>query len=551
MKKTVIRLLLAAILIVPTVVAIVNSNHVRYAPSNERDVTRIVIEDTTGASVTYDRDETGERSDEVIAFFFRLNSRKTPIVAVPDTVLQEKPYLVTFFTKVKKEEYRYYFSMDPNYCYLFGPDGESYQLGPDDAAEFLSSDLSRCYYENSSLPTLMLSGEYKVAPKEASWTYKNFRGESITSDTSGVVSTAAQNFTENVIFSLTYDTEPDYFGIRITNGSGEVVFDDQKANLGSFDLDSQQNVYVEVTSKWYEDASRAYSGEAVYSFSAQVSPAPFFRLSADSTAKGGFLTASAKNIPETASVTFTSEPDITFDISKPFEPKFYRDGDRLHAIIPMHAGLEAGEYKLTFTCSGVSQTMTVNVTDPYYPDSSMNVTDEKASECMSDSAKREFESLVSEMAAPVSTDRLYDGYFLSGGENYTSWVIRDFGSRVLVNGGDKYVFLNNGVDVQYGWAADVSAVNAGTVVYVGETAFSGRTVVVDHGRGVKSWYWNLSDTSVAKGDTVTKGGTVGHAGSTGLTDMVYGGVHMALSVDGCFVDPKPTWSSGITFPEIG
>ncbi|MBR6916392.1 MAG: TonB-dependent receptor, partial [Clostridia bacterium] len=260
MKKTAIILLCAVILVIPTVIAIANYTHVKYAPAGEKDVTRVVIEDVDGVVTTYDREESEQRTDEVTAMFFRLNSHKTEIIAVPDTVLQDKAYLVTISTNVKSEEYRYYFSMDPNLCYLFGPDGKSYQLGPDDAAEFLSSDLSRCYYDNSSLPTLMLSGEYKVAPSEASWTYKNFRGDAIVSDVTDVVSSAEQNFTEDVIFSLTYETEPDYFGIKVTDSNGEVIFDDQKSNIGSFTVDTQKTVYVEVTSKWYEDESRSYFG---------------------------------------------------------------------------------------------------------------------------------------------------------------------------------------------------------------------------------------------------------------------------------------------------
>ena len=554
MKKTAIILLCAVILVIPTVIAIANYSHVKYAPAGEKDVTKIVIEDVDGVVTTFDRGVSEERTDEVIALFFRLNSHKTEIIAVPDTVLQDKAYLVTISTNVKSEEYRYYFSMDPNLCYLFGPDGKSYQLGPDDAAEFLSSDLARCYYENSSLPALMLSGTYEVAPRDASWTYKNFRGDAIVSDVTGVVSTAEQNFTEDVIFALSYETEPDYFGVKVTDSSGEVIFDDQKSNLGSFSVDSEKTVFVEVTSKWYEDESRNYSGEAVYSFGAQISPSPSFRLSADTVVSGGFLTVTGKNVADPASVTLTVESDVEFTWPEKFAPKFYQEEDLVRAIVPVPV-IPDGAYKFTFTSSGASQTLLVNVTNLFRPESAMNVTAEKEAECLSEAAKTEFETLVEELAKTDIAGKKFDGNFLSGGESYTSWVIRSFGSLVLVNpsgetGTAVNSFDNNGIDVQYGWAADVSALNSGSVAYVGETAFTGRIVVISHGYGVKTWYWNLSDTSVSEGDFVEKGATVGHAGSTGLTDMVYGGVHLALSVNGCFVDPSVTWSSGITFPEF-
>ncbi|MBR3422962.1 MAG: M23 family metallopeptidase, partial [Clostridia bacterium] len=529
MKKTAIILLCAVILVIPTVIAIANYTHVKYAPAGEKDVTRVVIEDVDGVVTTYDREESEQRTDEVTAMFFRLNSHKTEIIAVPDTVLQDKAYLVTISTNVKSEEYRYYFSMDPNLCYLFGPDGKSYQLGPDDAAEFLSSDLSRCYYDNSSLPTLMLSGEYKVAPSEASWTYKNFRGDAIVSDVTDVVSSAEQNFTEDVIFSLTYETEPDYFGIKVTDSNGEVIFDDQKSNIGSFTVDTQKTVYVEVTSKWYEDESRSYFGEAVYSFGAQLSPAPAFRLSAETVVGGGFLTVTGKNVADPASVTMSVDSDTDFTWPDKFTPEFYQDGDLVRAVVPVPV-IPDGAYRFTFTSSGAAQTLLVNVTNVFRPESAMNVTAEKEAECLSDAAKTEFENLVEELSKTNIAGKKFDGNFLSGGESYTSWVIRNFGSVVLVNptgetGASVKSFDNNGIDVQYGWAADVSALNGGAVVYTGETAFTGKIVVISHGMGVKTWYWNLSDISVSTGDDVQKGDTVGHAGSTGLTDMVYGGVH--------------------------
>ena len=100
MKKTAIILLCAVILVIPTVIAIANYSHVKYAPAGEKDVTKVVIEDVDGVVTTYDREESEERTDEVISLFFRLNSHKTEIIALPDTVLQDKAYLVTISTKV-------------------------------------------------------------------------------------------------------------------------------------------------------------------------------------------------------------------------------------------------------------------------------------------------------------------------------------------------------------------------------------------------------------------------------------------------------------------
>jgi murein DD-endopeptidase MepM/ murein hydrolase activator NlpD len=66
---------------------------------------------------------------------------------------------------------------------------------------------------------------------------------------------------------------------------------------------------------------------------------------------------------------------------------------------------------------------------------------------------------------------------------------------------------------------EVSAVNNGVVIYVGETDLSGVTVVVEHGLGLKSWYKNLSEALVGVGDTVSKGDVIARSGATGFCDM--------------------------------
>jgi murein DD-endopeptidase MepM/ murein hydrolase activator NlpD len=55
------------------------------------------------------------------------------------------------------------------------------------------------------------------------------------------------------------------------------------------------------------------------------------------------------------------------------------------------------------------------------------------------------------------------------------------------------------------------------VVYIGNLELRGRGVIINHGRGVMSAYFHLSDIFVAQGDSVTPGQVVAAGGSTGLS----------------------------------
>jgi murein DD-endopeptidase MepM/ murein hydrolase activator NlpD len=81
----------------------------------------------------------------------------------------------------------------------------------------------------------------------------------------------------------------------------------------------------------------------------------------------------------------------------------------------------------------------------------------------------------------------------------------------------------------------VSAINAGTVTLVQHTFLAGKVVVVEHGAGIASAYFHLSEATVAEGDVVTRGQQVGRAGHTGRTTGPH--LHLAVRVSGGFVNP--------------
>jgi murein DD-endopeptidase MepM/ murein hydrolase activator NlpD len=88
-----------------------------------------------------------------------------------------------------------------------------------------------------------------------------------------------------------------------------------------------------------------------------------------------------------------------------------------------------------------------------------------------------------------------------------------FGSRRIINGTPRAP--HSGTDLSAPAGADVAAANHGRVVLVGNFFFAGGSVVLDHGGGLFTMYFHLSEFKVEEGSMVKKGDVVGLAGATG------------------------------------
>ena len=94
-----------------------------------------------------------------------------------------------------------------------------------------------------------------------------------------------------------------------------------------------------------------------------------------------------------------------------------------------------------------------------------------------------------------------------------SAVTSRFGSGRMFNG--TVTSRHLGVDFRGAVGAPVSAANRGVVAMVGDFFLAGAVVYIDHGGGLVTSYFHLSETIVAAGDTVERGQQIGSVGESG------------------------------------
>ena len=109
------------------------------------------------------------------------------------------------------------------------------------------------------------------------------------------------------------------------------------------------------------------------------------------------------------------------------------------------------------------------------------------------------------------------------------------GDTAARRSGDVPAWRHSGVDIAVRRGTPVVAPAGGTVAEVGEFTLTGRTLILDHGRGVHSVYFHLDTVVVRRGDVVAAGRTIARVGSTGLSTGPH--LHYGIYINGKDVDP--------------
>lgn len=541
MKKKILTLLIVIILVLPSIVAVANYVSTKNQPANEKNTIRLMITDLNGVPHTYDKKADGDEADKLISLICSINSsaRANKIPALPDAVASGKYYRVILSTASKDDEYHYYMSTTPSLCYISMPDGVICQPSAESVGAFLQTTVAETLYESSKPPKLTVSGEFAASPVSADWNYKNYEGNftKASTITTGEIN---QKFDLAGGLALSFDNEPDWCNVKVTNVVGVEIFNDTADKLGDIRIEEPMTVNVEITSKWYEVAERDYYGESTYSFEATMTPPVVFYMPKSSAENSRFITLSAKNVTDASKITYKCEPDLGT------RPAFYVDGNYAHGFLAIPSDAVAGDYTITLTCGATTQELLLSIGKKTYTAATVTVDASTYSTCYSDAAVAEFDALVEQLAAEVSTTRYFDGAF--GGFfddriNYAP-ISMGYGRVMTVNGDENKQIFNNGVDYTVAAGTEVPAVSAGKVVYVGETALTGKTVVIEHGYGLKTWYTNMSSATVSVGDEVAKNDSIGVVGNTGFYHGSGTGVQISMSIGKTFVCPYQTWYNG-------
>lgn len=98
--------------------------------------------------------------------------------------------------------------------------------------------------------------------------------------------------------------------------------------------------------------------------------------------------------------------------------------------------------------------------------------------------------------------------------------------------------MHTGVDLACRYGQTVGASMGGVVYWAARRGGYGNLVVVDHGRGITTFYAHLSSLQVVPGQRIVAGQIVGLVGSTGRSTGPH--LHYEVRARGCPVNPSST-----------
>lgn len=138
---------------------------------------------------------------------------------------------------------------------------------------------------------------------------------------------------------------------------------------------------------------------------------------------------------------------------------------------------------------------------------------------------------VKEALATDSSRRLWESLFL---EPVSGVRTGAFGSVRVMNGQPRNP--HNGIDIAAPLGTEIGASSEAVVRLTVDHLLSGKGIYLDHGLGLYTMYFHLSEVLVTDGETVKAGQTIGKIGATGRASGPH--LHWGAKLNGARVDPE-------------
>jgi murein DD-endopeptidase MepM/ murein hydrolase activator NlpD len=208
------------------------------------------------------------------------------------------------------------------------------------------------------------------------------------------------------------------------------------------------------------------------------------------------------------------------------------------ALAGVSIEIAPGKYSLDLTGTSASKT-TLNFTRSFavaktkYPQIKVELTVEKKFTEPNPEQQQQIAEAVKvkdDYLNRVTAGRQWDGKFMAPADAAISDV---FGSQRIFNG--KAQRPHFGLDFRVPTGTPVAAMNQGTVLLARFLYFEGNCVVIDHGQGLLTLYFHLSEFKVKEGDAVKRGQEIGLSGGTGRATGPH--LHVAVRWQGTYLDP--------------
>ncbi len=237
-------------------------------------------------------------------------------------------------------------------------------------------------------------------------------------------------------------------------------------------------------------------------------PEPAIFTSATTLMQGDIFAIRLHDIPD--GVTPMAETDLGMS-------NFLQMGEgEWLAAIPIGNTREVGDYAVKVQAGELEWDMSVSVQEFDFPIQQLTIdtSSEQISTASSDAATAEFNNVMFSLFPVADEVMHWEGAFTVPAEGR---ITTHFGSIRITNGDPSSARSHWGMDIANAEGTPIYAPNNGRVIYADWLDATGYTLVIEHGGGLKTIYFHLSDIFVQVDDMVQKGEHIAAMGTTGYS----------------------------------
>lgn len=237
-------------------------------------------------------------------------------------------------------------------------------------------------------------------------------------------------------------------------------------------------------------------------------PEPSFEAGKLDLQQGDIFSIRLLNIPE--GVSPQAETQLGNVVFTP------RESGGWDAAVAVANFRDPGDYPVKVNAGDLSWEVTVKVSKFNFLEQDLVIDTGSAQITEANSAKAyaQYREKIPPLFGTWDDQRYWDGMFIQPVQGRIS---TNFGEIRYTNGDRSNPRRHNGMDIAAAEGTEISAPNNGRVVLAEYLLNTGNTIVIEHGGGLKSYYFHMIELNVKPEDMVKTGDIIGAVGTTGYS----------------------------------
>lgn len=332
------------------------------------------------------------------------------------------------------------------------------------------------------------------------------------------------------VVHFSFEVPPDSYNIKLYK-EDEMVFTGKTTVILPEEIPADGEYQGVFEAQWNQGD---YIGTANYHFTLSADFPALPEISATEINPGELIVLRIKYLNPEETVEIETDLD--------FKPNMFKYNDDYVILLPVsYFNKYDNVYSFKLLIGDETFSYAIKVNDKEFVTQQLTIDTKIAAETRNDKSAQEVKEKIDPLR-PVCDDVAYwEGDFIMPVEGGRVREY-DFGKRRHVNGSPTS-YRHNGLDIGHDLGVPVMASNSGRILIADYMIGTGNTVIIEHGFGLKTWYYHMDELNVKTGDMVTKGDIIGKVGTTGFSTGPH--LHFSASINWVYINPITLINEGI------